>query len=308
MPRSFIKVTSDIGVCERLWNKFSPKRSLFHTWDFRRAWFTAYGYEPYFIHLDDGGASCGLLPLWHNTDDNKYEFVGGEWPEDNVFFAPSGPVIRRLIQAAPRPLELCALVPFDGMDKLSKIGSLRQDEELKYVLPLDTVETFDGLLSQFAKKYRYNLRYDYKRIMAQNAQVTWTDTTDPDYFDAYVKLKGVVFNTEGKDENYYEDKRRKEAFRQIIKNASDYKVRIMEIKIDGTLAGIDITIIYDGTYYLIGGAYDIKRFSGAGNAALYLLFEDAVKQNAKLIDCLQEDSGWKHRYFEGRPLYIFTKE
>jgi CelD/BcsL family acetyltransferase involved in cellulose biosynthesis len=200
---------------------------------------------------------------------------------------------------------LTGLLPFDQIESLSAIGTLEKDTDLKYVRPIAQGTTFESLLSSFPKKYRYNLRYDHRKIIEQGAVVTWTDTNDPAFFDVYVTMKDHVFKEGGKDENYYADKRRAETFRRIISSARAYKVRVMQITIEDKLAGIDIVFIYNNTYYLIGGAYDTKRFPGVGTAALYLLFEDAIKENATLIDSLQEDDGWKHRYFEGRPLYIF---
>lgn len=307
MQKSSVKVISDVRECGELWNRFSPKKSVFDEWDFRKSFVEGFKYELFFLHVDDKDGK-GLLPLWHNTDEKQYEFVGGDWPEDNTIFASSSAAVQKLISAAPTPLVLNALLKNNMTDALSSLGDLKQDDDLKYVLSTEGIETFDQLLLKFSKKHRYNLKYDYKKVLEQNPEIIWDDKNDPSYFDEYVKLKYVVFNDDGKDENYYALPARREAFRQIIMNAKSYSIKTLQIKINGKLAGIDIVIIYKGQYYLIGGAYDVKNFSGVGTAALYLLFEDAIKNNVKLIDCLQEESGWKHRYFEGRPVYVFKKD
>lgn len=290
---------------ETVWNSISPNYSLFQTWEFRKAWLEGFGYTPHVVHISEGGEQ-GLLPLWFDQEEQKYMFIGSDWPEDNVFFVTSAQMIPSLIAAAPRPLELTGLVPFEGMDVLSQLGTLEQDPDLKYVLPLPAGMSFESLLSSFPKKHRYNLRYDHRKIMEQNAQIDWVETTDPSYFDQYIKMKEHVFHDGGKDENYYADPRRAAVFKSLISAARQFRVRVLTISIGGRPAGIDIVFLYNGIYYLIGGAYDTMRFSGVGNAALFLLFNDALNQGAKSIDCLQEDDGWKHRYFEGKPLYIFT--
>lgn len=307
MQHTSPQVITDIKACGELWNEFTPAVSLFDLWEFRKHWFDGFGYNPYFIYLNESPARRGLLPLWYNSDEKKYEWVGSYWPEDNTFFVSSVPVIPDLIGAAPGPLDLYAIEPFDGIEAaLSPFGVLEQDADLKYVRPLATDGTLNQLLGSFSKKSRYNLKADYRRIMAAEPEIVWTDTTDPEAFNQYVHLKQIVFDGEQKESNFFDDPKYIRTFRSIIEHAKTYAVRTLQIKIRGELVGLDIVMRYNDRYYLIGGGYDSKRYSGIGNAALYLLFEDAINQRARLVDCLQEDSGWKHRYFEGRPLYTFT--
>ena len=46
-----VKVITDINQCLDLWEKFSLKKTLFDTWEFRYAFYKGYNYKPYFILL-----------------------------------------------------------------------------------------------------------------------------------------------------------------------------------------------------------------------------------------------------------------
>ncbi|MBD3208213.1 MAG: hypothetical protein GF370_02035 [Candidatus Nealsonbacteria bacterium] len=61
-----IEVIRDIAECQRLWEEFSPKDTLFECWEFRLAFYNAYKFEPYFILLKKYSENLALL-LWNLT-------------------------------------------------------------------------------------------------------------------------------------------------------------------------------------------------------------------------------------------------
>lgn len=302
-----LKIVRDIGSCERLWNAFSPKNSVFDLWTFRKAWVEGFKYPLEFYVLNKNGKEVGLLPLWFNSVEKHYEWVGGEWPEDNTFFVNNNADLTFLLKNAPKPLSVSALLPFEGINKLSDIGKIEKDSFLKYVNDVSQFKSFEELISSFEKKNRQKLVKDYEHIIQYNPNIEFINTNDSKYFDQFISLKNLRFNDGVENSNFFDNNEHIKTFKEILKNKSEYTVRILSIHIQNKLAGIDMILIYKKRYYLIGGSYDTARFSGVGNAALYLLFQDALLQKCNLIDCLQEDNGWKHRYFEGKELYFFEK-
>lgn len=302
-----LKIVRDIDSCERLWNDFSPKNSIFDLWTFRKAWVEGFKYSLEFYELKKDDIAVGLLPLWFNTKSKQYEWVGGEWPEDNTFFVKNNTDLTFLLKNAPKPLSICALLPFEEIQNLSAVGTIEKDSFLKYVKDVSQYKSFEELLNSFEKKNRQKLVKDYEHILEYNPQIALINTNDPKYFDLFISLKNLRFNDGVENSNFFDNKEHIRTFKQIIKNGGEYQVRILSIHIQKKLAGIDMILIYKGKYYLIGGSYDTARFSGVGNAALYLLFRDALQLKCTLIDCLQEDNGWKHRYFDGKQLYFFEK-
>ncbi|MBC7073852.1 hypothetical protein H5T58_00445 [Candidatus Parcubacteria bacterium] len=44
-----IEVVNEIEKCFLLWEEFSPKETIFDTWEFRFAFFKGYNFKPYFL-------------------------------------------------------------------------------------------------------------------------------------------------------------------------------------------------------------------------------------------------------------------
>ena len=74
-----VEVVSDLDTCQALWNSFSPGKNLFDTWEFRLAFYKGYKYKPHFVTLKTTDEVYAVLPLWHESDMNRYCFFGSVW-------------------------------------------------------------------------------------------------------------------------------------------------------------------------------------------------------------------------------------
>ncbi len=86
-------------------------------------------------------------------------------------------------------------------------------------------------------------------------------------------------------------------FRNIYRNQGRYQILTFLVFIQNYLAIYDIAAFYQNTFYLLTGASDLSRFPGISVYITYLEFEKALRMKADLIDCMQEDYHWKHKYF-----------
>ena len=82
----------------------------------------------------------------------------------------------------------------------------------------------------------------------------------------------------------------------------------LSVKVQNHYAVIDIIGIYKNNYYLLTGANDTARFPGIGAFVTYLEFEDAIKRRMDMIDVMQEDNDWKHKYFSSKRMLKFEKK
>ncbi len=80
----------------------------------------------------------------------------------------------------------------------------------------------------------------------------------------------------------------------------------MTVKIQEYFGVVDVIAIYKDRYYLLTGANDTSRFPGIGSYVTYIEFEDAIKRRMSLVDVLQNDNNWKHRYFASKKLLRLT--
>lgn len=305
IPRLTLKVHSKVEECFYLWEKFSPRETLFDLWDFRYAWAEALNNKPYFYTLYEGKKPLGVLPLSYDPVDKRFEWFGCEWLENHSFFAEHEEIINLLLTVAPAPLFLNSIAAFPGLQKLSKYGKVTDDSDDRNVKDISKFSTLDQLFSTFKKKSRYNLRYDHRRLTAAGVKVEMHETKDMTNFEKLLEMNKKRFNGIDRDKSYVDDFQG--AFRLIIKNANQYSFKYIKVSAQDKIASIDMIITYKDIYYPFTGTNDVDGFNGIGNFMTYVELEDAMKKGFKLIDILQEDHGWKHRFFDKIPVYVFEK-
>lgn len=306
IPRLTLKVHSDLEMCYLLWDKFSPKETLFDLWDFRYAWLKGHGFKQYFYTLYEGTRALGTLPLWYNDIEKTYEWIGGYWMEGNHFFVEDNYIIDLLLSAVPIPIVLMSIESQDKEKVRFARGDFKPEEDLKYTKNISSVRSIDDILADCKKKDRYHMKYDYRKIAAQNPSVEMiTDSAlIEELFSLNIKrFSDPVFT----EKSVYHDKRQTDSFREVLKNAGVYSYKFVKASIGGKTAALDLILQYNGMYYQMTGGNDVRSFSGIGNFMVYTEIVDAIRHNAQVIDCLQEDHSWKHRYFDGREMFVFEK-
>ncbi|MGB9707676.1 MAG: hypothetical protein ACPL1D_02910 [Microgenomates group bacterium] len=150
IPRMFLKVHHELDECCQLWNQFSPKKTLFQLWDFRLAWYQGFGYQPSFYSLYLGKEIKAVLPLWFNKIEKRFEWFGGTWPEDNIFFLVEEKYLPLLLKVVPSPIQLNAInSDVVNLDKLNyfEIYCQFKDDYPKYILQIANLKSMDDYLS-----------------------------------------------------------------------------------------------------------------------------------------------------------------
>lgn len=296
LPRFHLTVHSKIEECFYLWEKFSQKDSLFQLWEFRYCWFLGYKYTPFFYTIYEKNKPLACLPLWYNSDEKRYEWFGGYWPEDNYFFVIDEKLIPLLLLVSPRPLFLNAILP----EKIKEKNNYYQQDECKYILPIKGKKTIDEILSFIPKKHRHHLRYYYFQFLKYQPKI---EIGNGDQSDKIHILKELSFlDHERKNISSYRDIRRIETFRQIYKNQGRYKILTAFVYVQNRPIVYDIIGVYKNNFYVLTGASDLYRFPGSGVFITYVELEKASQLNMDLIDYMQEDYNWKHKYCQKKPL------
>ena len=297
-----LEIVSDIEQCRSLWREFCSQKTLFDTWEFRSAFYSAYRFKPCFVLIKNNEKRLALLPLEYNEDEKQYVWFGSSWQEENKFFAKDPALIPALLSLAPKPLYLNA-IDFNSADLVKNYVNFQMDDS-KYVLDLSDIKNSDEFLMHLNKNNRRNLRKDKYRIARQNPEIVINDFND---FDKLVQLSRDRLKQLG-DAADWEDPRRVEAFRQVIKsNDKSYKLRMISVKINGKTAGVDLIAILDDCYYAVKCGYDVKNFSGIGNYINLLEIDDAIALGKKKIDFLQNNYEWKSKFFKAVPLFKYSQ-
>jgi len=300
-----VEVFAQIDDCKRLWKEFSSNTTLFDTWDFRLAFWKGYNHTPCFLALKNGLDNFALLPLWYEEDNKRYTWFGSTWQEENKFLVKDPLFIPLLLAICPSPVILNAISTELPL-WIKQVIRLKPDDP-KYILKLDTIKSAEDYLATLKKKKRYNLKRDRKIIEAQNPKIVFDNFDD---FDTLVNLSNKRFQEKGEDTGW-EDPRRVETFRQVIKLGlanSSYKVRMVTVVIGNKTAAVDLVALFNGCYYPLKCGYDIKNFPGIGNYVNLLEIDDAVSLGMEKMDFLEIGYGWKDKWFEEVPLLQYEKK
>lgn len=313
-----IKISHNLSECEKLWKSFSPEISVFDLWEIRNAFYDGYGFAPYFISIYKNHKIAGLLPLWFNTnptfgktasDFAKYTWFGSNWPEDNVFFVKNTELIPLLLLAVPKPAELACIRPQPEYDFLKDFPGFTLEEDKKYFLNLSKVKTLDDFLSNLKKKKRYNLRRDKKRISALNPKIIIENSQNlEEMFKLSIERFRQKYPDEPSEQSAFEDDRRQEVFRSMVKNAGRYRVRLITTIIDDKIEAVEFGLVYNKTYTALNAGVDVSHFSGLGIFSNLLIIEDALNLGCTKIDFLESDNNWKDSWhLSSYYQYQFTK-
>lgn len=292
-----LSVISDLDACERLWNKWSPKKSVFDTWEMRRCFYDAYGYQPYFILAKQGNREMGLLPLWHDTDQKRYEWFGSNWHEDHTFWARDPEVTLTLLAAAPKPTRLLGILsPSIGTQQLEKYVD-------KYVFDFDTIKTVEGYLERFASEDREKLRKKLKQIERSRPRMIMNRVTDLGHLFKF-NIARFKETPEKHGLSSFLDPRRRVAFRNMAHLDGQVRSRLISVIIHGKPAAVGLAAQYNGTYFSLNSGSDRKKFLHITPYLITRRLEDALTLGATRFDALEGDYGWKqHWMLTPVPLY-----
>lgn len=313
-----LKITHDIAECQNLWREFSPNESIFDLWEIRVAFYAGYKFQPYFLSFYKDQKIIGLLPLWFNanptfgklsSDYRKFTWFGGGWPEDNLFFAKNEDIIPLMLLAAPKPLELACLRPLPKYDFLQSFSGWSLEEDKKYFLDLTNLQSTDDFLTHLKKKKRYNLKRDKRKILEFSPKILIDGGSNlEEMFELSIDRFRIKYPDDPSEQSAFEDERRKEVFREIVKNAGDYQVRLISTIIDDKIEAVEFGLVYKKTYYAFNAGVDVSHFSGLGVFSNLLVIEDALNLGCQKIDFLESDNNWKASWqLSSFYQYQFTK-
>jgi len=293
-----VKVDSDLETCREIFEKYSPQNNLFDTWGFRYAFFIGYKNLPIFITFEKQNEVIGVLPLWFEAEKKEIRWFGSWWQEGNTFWFKDLKYLKLLLGKFNYKVLLNAL---QVDSKVAKICNLEKDDP-KYQLNLEKYPTQEDFLQRFTAKKRYNLKRDAKIILSKNPKTIYNRFEDIEkMFDLSIK------RFKDRDGSPFEKEARKGTFREILKQAGEYDVRMLSTEIDNETVGVDLVAIHKDTCYALQGAYDLEKHPGLGNYSNLLIMEDARALGAKVIDFLEVSYDWKESWFDPINLYQYKQ-
>ena len=285
-----VEIVTSPDEAKRLWEKFSPKETIWENYDAAHTFFNPKNCETKFLVLkEDDGSEHGLLPLWYEKPFNACYLPGSTFLENNKFwFEPEH--FKILYDNIPRTTKLFEL-NHESVEKVIQVYPEFKDLFIKINLHsfLDIVEfnyNLDAYLDTFSKKHKKNFLYDLKKLEALNINVKW------EKLEHFNKMKEYSVHRFSHESDFADDEFVAEIYPLYDWLNKQGKLLTCAIYLNGRLEGLEIAAIHNEIYYVLNGGYNMS-ISNLGKFLLYQHLKKAFDLKLKKIDFLSGEEPWK---------------
>ncbi|UCF88675.1 MAG: GNAT family N-acetyltransferase [bacterium] len=293
-----LRVVRDPEEAELLWEAHMPGEVVTDLWDVRACFNRHFRRPLHFMVQELDGRVKGLLPLSWVEECGAFAFFPGEtwhgktWLEQNLIV---GEEPARLLEAVPGPYHIRYLSP------RCTAGNGREFtvDEIGYLFtPPRYGWDMDIYFQEFSGKSIKRIRREIQGIKDRGLRWRYDRLED---FDTMIAMNVSRF---GQD-SYFGDPRFREGFRTMIRLFADRGwLRVTTALIDDEVAAVDVGVLYDGTYTLLGGGTN-PSFPGIAKVINVHHMERACEERMREVDFLCGDFNWKKMFhLQERPLYL----
>jgi hypothetical protein len=278
-------IVTDIDQCKILWDKYSPKQTLWEDWDIACVFSGEEEITPYFIVNE-----YGLLPLQKEVTAKgvKHYFFGNEYLENHVFwFAPEH--FPKFFDEMPAKTKLFNLREESVENVIAanpEFTDYFQKDDLHYYIDLEAIShSMEKFMERFTSKHKKNLLYDLRKV--SEYQSTWRGM---EYFDKLVELN---ISRLGDDSDFVDEIFTNKVRVSCQRIADLGKLRMLVIKEDEEVVGAEIAVIHNDIWYVLNGGSK-KEIKNLGKRLIMEHIQAAIDAKVKVVDFLSGPRGcWK---------------
>jgi len=278
-----IKTIDKLTEAEQIWKKFVISESWYDQWELRNLFYKIkdIGQIKFFVATEKS-KPVGLLPLQISKIDQKIEFFGGRFFEDNRVWAKDDLARKFLYQNLQGKILLDSILPVD-----QDLDSRIIPGDPKFVLPIRQYQKIEDYLQIFSNKRRGNLRRVFKKLAESNLEVKEGKIEDLELlFRLNIKRFGK--------ESIFNDRLHTECFRQMVKIDNNWQ--ILTFKLQGKIEAVSLGALFNQTYLYHNAGTNISDYPNLGNVVIYHNIKRAIELGASSFDAGSEDLGWKSRW------------
>ncbi len=298
-----LRLCDDLEEGERIWKTLLPARHIFDCWQVRMSFQQSFKRPSLFLVAEANRRYVGLLALSWIEEEKVYACFPGEtwrgttWLERNQIPAMSHNVQRILWEAAPNNTVLRYVVG----NVASSLGCLTVDEVNYSFTPSHFAYDYNAYWMLFSRKSRKSLEREAAKIINMGCEYLFNRWDDIDWM---FQMNLETFT----DKSYFYDPRFLNGFTSMLSFFADSKtLRVTTLKVKGTIAAVDVGVIYNNQYTLLAGATN-PSFPGIAKVINLFHLKWACSQHLEYVDFLCGDFGWKTRFhLTPCPLYLMEK-
>jgi len=279
-----------------------PRDLIGDLWGVRDCFHRHFQRPLHFIVAEDENGPAGFMPLSWIEEKECFGYFPGEtwqgktWLEQNRLIARDEATLSVLLEGIPRPYHLRYLLPVEPAPQSTHIV-----DEIGYLFnPPDFDYNFDNYYHRFSHKSEKRLKKELAAFDTRGVEYRLDRMED---FDLMVEMNLGRFGIG----SYFYDNRFRESFRSLAHYLADQGwLRLTTVLIEGRPAAVDMGVIYNGIYTLLGGGTSAD-FPGVAKLINTFHMQRACRERLRQADFLCGDFSWKGIFhLSTRPLYLLS--
>jgi hypothetical protein len=246
-----VRIERDPASCEAIWKAVSPGIGPWDDWGLMSAFHDAQLHHLHFLVREKVGQATGLVPLVHDTENDRYLLYGGsyadartlwveyphfpeffeQFPDQTCLFDLKGSWVEGLLAACPD------YEPF-----------FKETEQRYFLRPHTFGFDFENHVRGFSPDKRQGFLYDLRKVRERNPVLRWSDDDESDLF---AELANRNF---GADSDYASDSGRRELGRVIAELRRTGRLRTLTLELDGRKEAVSMSLHHGDTWVALYAA------------------------------------------------------
>jgi hypothetical protein len=237
-----IRIETDHQACKKLWQTFAPGTETWDDWDLMYAFHDQDKHHfNFLVHENSDGKADGLVPLVHDTTQNRYMMMAGSYPDGRILWIRHED-FPEVFEAFPERTVLFDLRHSWVTELLERFpqfaGNFAEQDMRYHLVPAEFGFDFDNHINKFEKDKRQKFHYDLRKIRKLEPVLHWSSDNEADLF---IELVNRNF---GADSDYADEENAKELRRVVDELQQSGRLRTLVIEIEGAKQAVSMSVLH----------------------------------------------------------------
>jgi hypothetical protein len=237
-----IRTETDIQECRKLWAMLSPGQDAWDDWDLMYAFHDQDRHRLNFlVHQADDGRPDGLVPLVHDTKQDRFTLMAGSYPDGRILWLKYQDFPEFFEQFPERTafFDLKQSWVSGLLDLYPQFAANFAEQDLRYYLvPSDFEFDFHKHLDTFSSDKKQKFLYDLRNIRKREPTLHWGSENEADLF---IELVNRNF---GAESDYADENNANEVRRIVEELERSGRLKTLTIEVDGTRQAVSLSLLY----------------------------------------------------------------
>ena len=299
-----IRIETDGRACEQLWDALSPHKDAWDDWDLMFAFHDQEKHRFHFlVHESGDDRPDGLLPLVHDTTQDRYTLMGGSYPDGRILWLQYRDFPEFFDELPDRTalFDLKQSWVDELLDLHPQFEANFGEPELRYYLvPAEFGFDFDKHLDNFSSEKKQKFLYDLRNIRKREPTLRWSSDNRADLF---IELVNRNF---GAESDYTNEENADELRRVIDELELSGRLKTLTIEIDGVEQAVSLSVL-DGNKMVALYAASNNDYNNLGKLLNVETIQEACRLHVDEISYMtgmQWKANWK---MKGEPCVTMRK-